>query len=260
MGVIAADTLGVPLQRVLVRIGNSAMPVGPASGGSTTAHNSAPVMMAAAVDARAKILGLVAERRAADVSEFDIEDGYVRRNGTAVMSWDEACRGLPADGIVGRGDPRSGRPFAGEGHSHGVQFVDLEVDAETGVVRVRRIIAIQACGRVVVRKTAESQIIGGVIQGISFALFENKILDRNLGSMVNADLESYKIAGTLDMPRIEPVLWTRGQTGVRSLGEPPTVPTAAAIACAVYNAVGSPVRHLPLTPDKVLAAVDGGAA
>ena len=61
-------------------------------------------------------------------------------------------------------------------------------------------------------------------------------------------------------PRIEPVLWTRGQTGVRSLGEPPTIPTAAAIACAVYNAVGSPVRHLPLTPDKVLAAVDGGAA
>ncbi|MBT8485935.1 MAG: nicotinate dehydrogenase medium molybdopterin subunit, partial [Phycisphaerales bacterium] len=70
----------------------------------------------------------------------------------------------------------------------------------------------------------------------------------------------YKIVGSRDMPHIEPVLWTQGQTGVRSLGEPPVVPTAGAIAAAVFNAIGAPVRHLPLTPDKVLAAQEGGAA
>ena len=127
-------------------------------------------------------------------------------------------------------------------------------------MRVERVIAIQACGQVVSRKTAESQIIGGVIQGISFALFEDKILDRNVGAMVNPNLEMYKIVGTADMPHIEPILWTKGQTGVRSIGEPPTVPTPGAIACAIYNAIGAPVRHMPLTPDKVLAALNGGAA
>ena len=128
------------------------------------------------------------------------------------------------------------------------------------MIRVDRIVAIQACGRVVCRKTAESQIIGGVIQGISYALFEEKILDRNIGAMVNPDLEWYKILGTADMPHIEPVFWTKGQEGVRSLGEPPTIPTAGAIGCALHNAIGAPVRNLPLTPDKVLAAVEGGAA
>ena len=78
--------------------------------------------------------------------------------------------------------------------------------------------------------------------------------------MVNADLEWYKIAGPDDMPHIEPVLWSKGQTGIRPLGEPPTIPTAGAIACAVFNAIGTPVRSLPITPDRVLAALEGGAA
>jgi xanthine dehydrogenase YagR molybdenum-binding subunit len=260
MGVLAASTLGVPLRTVEVHIGSSRHPVGPGSGGSVTAPNTSPVMMAAAADAKARLLRIVAEQLAADESELDVVDGYVQRGGRPDLDWNEACRMLPADGIVGRGDREAGQQFEGEGHSHGVQFVDLDVDAETGVIRVRRVVAIQSCGRVVARKLAESQIIGGVIQGISFALFEDKLLDRNVGAMVNPNLEMYKVLGTADMPHIEPVLWSEGQTGVRSLGEPPTVPTAGAVACAVYNAIGAPVRHLPLTPDKVLAAMKGGAA
>ena len=136
-----------------------------------------------------------------------------------------------------------------------MQAVDLEVDIETGVVRVHRVIAVQACGRVVARKTAESQIIGGVIQGLSYALFEDKRLDRNTGAMVNPNFEMYRILGPRDMPHIEPVLWTKGQTGVRSLGEPPIVPTAGAVAGAVLNAIGAPVRSIPITPSKVLEAL-----
>jgi xanthine dehydrogenase YagR molybdenum-binding subunit len=259
LGVIAADRLGVPLHLVRVRMGSSTLPVGPASGGSMTAPNTAPVAMAAALDAKARLLKNVAERLGADASEFEIRGGYVLRNDAPAMDWHEACSRLPAEGIVGRGDADAGRAFQGAGHSNGVQLVDLEVDAETGVVCVNHVVAIQACGRVVTRKAAESQIIGGVIQGISFALYENKILDRNIGAMVNPNLEMYKILGAADTPHIEPVLWTKGQTGVRSLGEPPTIPTSGAIACAVFNAIGAPVRHLPLTPDKVLAALEGAA-
>lgn len=176
-----------------------------------------------------------------------------------MMTWQEACAAL-GSAVTGRGSRsrRSDRQYSGSGHSMGVQFVDLEVDSETGVIHLNRIVAIQSCGRVICRKTAESQIIGGVIQGLSFALFEDKLLDRNTGAMVNPNLEFYRIAGPADMPKIEPVLWEGNQTGIRPLGEPPTIPTAGAIACAVFNAIGSPVRDLPLRPDRVLDAIEGG--
>lgn len=260
MGILTAEKLGVPLRNIDVRIGSSNLPEGPASGGSVTAHNSAVAMIAASLDAKRNFLKPIAERLGADAGELDIVVGQIRRNKTAIMTWSEACQKMPADTITGHGenDDAARKAYFGEGHSHGTQFVDLQVDTETGVIRVKRVVAIQACGSVVCRKTAESQIIGGVIQGISFALFENKLLDRQTGAMVNPNLEMYKILGTVDMPHIEPVLWEKGQTGVRSLGEPPVVPTPGAVACALFNAIGAPVRHLPLTPDKVLAAIDAG--
>ncbi len=131
------------------------------------------------------------------------------------------------------------------------------VDAETGVIRVEHIVAFQSCGLAVNRLGAENQVIGGVIQGISYALFEERATDPQFGNQLNADLELYKIAGASDVPRITPILWGRkGGLGVRSLGEPPTIPTSGAIANAVANALGVRVRSLPLTPDKVLAALE----
>lgn len=258
MAVVVEDHLGVPLDHVVVHIGNSSYPIGPASGGSMTAHNTAPAVMVAAEDAKSKLLSALADREGADASEYAIARGVVTRHGDKVCAWDELCKRVVSKRVEGRGDRATGvQRFGGEGTSEGVQFVELEVDAETGVIHPVRVVAIQACGRVICRKTAESQIIGGVTQGLSYALFENKILDRRTGSMVNPNLEEYKIAGARDVGHIEPVLWTDGQTGVRSLGEPPTIPTAGATACAVFNAIGSAVRHLPLTPNKVLAALNG---
>ena len=112
-------------------------------------------------------------------------------------------------------------------------------------------------GKVIFRKGAESQVMGSVIQGISNALYEVQVLDRNVGTMLNDNLESYKLIGPKDMPHIEPVLWTHGQTGVRGIGEPPIVATSGAVACAVFNAIGRPVRDLPMTPDRILKAMDG---
>jgi xanthine dehydrogenase YagR molybdenum-binding subunit len=261
-GVLVAEHLGIPLRDVAVRIGHSSDPIGPGSGGSMTTHNTAPALIDAAVKAREQLLTTLADHAGGDASEFEITDGKVLRNGRHFATWREACARMQREAITTRGrfDGRDSQ-YSGEGHSQAVQGVDLVVDAETGAVRINRIVAVQACGRVVCRKTAENQIIGAVTQGVSYALFENRVLDPKVGAMVNANFDMYKIAGAVDTPHIEPVLWIdKGQTGARSLGEPPTIPTAGTIACAVYNAVGAPVRHLPMTPDRVLAALRGGAA
>ncbi|MFG0328262.1 MAG: xanthine dehydrogenase family protein molybdopterin-binding subunit [Phycisphaerales bacterium] len=256
VAIVCADTLGVPLEVVSGKVGSTEYPPGPASGGSMTAPNTAPAMMEAADDAKKKLLEKIAERNNLDAQALDIRNGSIVRGDETIMNWSEACAALPS-AVVGRGDYRRGTDphYHGEGHSDGVQFARVEVDTETGVIKVDKVIAIQACGKIMCRKTAESQIIGGVIQGVSFALFENKLLDGQTAAMVNPNFDMYKIAGTVDIPDIVPVLWDDGATGVRSLGEPPVIPTPGAIACAVYNAIGAPVRSMPLTPDKVLAAV-----
>jgi xanthine dehydrogenase YagR molybdenum-binding subunit len=137
-----------------------------------------------------------------------------------------------------------------------VQFADVNVDVETGILRVNKIVALQNVGLPVNRLTIKNQICGAVIQGLSFCLFEDRILNRQTGAMVNPNMDMYKIAGPMEVPEIIPVIWREERdVGVNSLGEPPVVPTPGAIATAVANAIGAPVRSMPLTPDKVLAAV-----
>jgi xanthine dehydrogenase YagR molybdenum-binding subunit len=254
VGIVAAAGIGVPLSAVTVRIGHSGLPSGPASGGSNVTPQIAPTMELAAKNARDQILAIVAKELGAEASEFDIKDGVILRKGTPHMQWKQVCAKLPVEGIVGK--PQN-KAEAGQGGNEGVQFVKLSVDAETGVVHPLHVVAIQSCGKVIFRKGAESQVIGSVIQGISNALFERQVLDRNVGTMLNDNLESYKILGPYDMPKIETVLWTHGQTGVRGIGEPPIVATSGAVACAIFNAIGRPVRDLPMTPDRILAAMEG---
>ena len=110
----------------------------------------------------------------------------------------------------------------------------------------------ERCGLVVSKLTAESQVYGGVIGSLNFALFEDRILDRNTGQMVNPNMEWYLLAGMSDVPRIDVRLIDQPERGVVGIGEPPTVSTAAAITCAVRNAIGVTVRSLPLTPAKIL--------
>jgi xanthine dehydrogenase YagR molybdenum-binding subunit len=151
-------------------------------------------------------------------------------------------------------------------NSEAIQFCEVEVDVETGITRVKKIIALQEVGLPVNRNTIENQITGGIIQNISYCLFENRILNRQQGTMVNANMEQYKIAGPKDVPEIIPVIWRSSmESGVNSLGESPGVPTLGAVGCAVANAIGVQVRTMPLTPRAVLAALEakagkGGAA
>jgi xanthine dehydrogenase YagR molybdenum-binding subunit len=141
----------------------------------------------------------------------------------------------------------------------GVQFAAVAVDTETGIIRVERVVAVQDCGRPINPLQIESQVQGGVLQGMSYALLEDRVLDRNTGHMLNADLEHYKIVGPLETPPIEVVLLEnyQGQSATDAYGiaEPANIATAPAIANAVYNAIGVRLRALPMTPGAVLAAL-----
>ena len=174
------------------------------------------------------------------------------------MEWAKACR-LMMDDHLSFTANEDGDYWKKPTGSEAVQFADVSVDTETGIIRVNKIVALQNVGLPVNRNTIENQITGAVIQGLSFCLFEDRILNRQTGAMVNPNMDMYKIAGSMDVPEIVPVIWREDrEVSVNSLGEPPVVPTPGAIATAVANAIGAQVRSMPLTPDKVLAAV--GAA
>ena len=155
---------------------------------------------------------------------------------------------------------RKGLPEGYAYNSFGAHFVEVEVDTETGKIKVLKVVAAHDIGRVINKQTAESQVVGGITQGLSATLFEQRILDENTGRLVNPNLRDYKIATSLDIPEIVPIFVDIidpriNILGTKGLGEPPRIPISGAIGNAVYNAIGVPVRELPMTPDKVLAAL-----
>lgn len=235
---VAAEMLGLDLDKVSVDIGDTTYPAGPSSGGSRTTSSIAP----AVYDACEKALAELKRRAGMD----DVSGA----------NWQAACAKLGAFPVQANGLWREGLADGGSAVAQGgVQFAEVEVDTETGFVKVRKILVVQDCGLVVNALTCDSQINGGVIMGIGYALYENRIMDPRTGVVLNPNFETYKLPGTGDMPEIEIVMIDQPERGVIGVGEPCTVPTASAIANAVANAIGVRVASLPITPDKVLAAL-----
>jgi len=263
VGIVAAEELHLPLSKVAVRIGDTRMPYGPASGGSTTTPSSAPAIRAAAYQATRRMAELLSKDWGVTPADVVFSEGIfsIQGNEAKKVAWKEACAKLPAEGVSANGERAENHADAWKHFTAGAQFAQVEVDTETGLVRVQRIVAVHDCGLVVNALTAESQVQGGIIQGISYALYENRILDRATGRMVNPNVDQYKIAGALDVPDIEviflPVWDGVNNTHSVGIGEPATVPTAGAIANAVSHAIGARIRSLPITPESVLAALDG---
>jgi xanthine dehydrogenase YagR molybdenum-binding subunit len=140
----------------------------------------------------------------------------------------------------------------------GCQFAEVLVDVETGVVRVKKIVAVQDSGLILDRLTWESQVYGGVIMGLNYGLFEERIMDPGTGVMLNPDMEMYKLAGASDIPEIIVRAYEPDEQkarGVIGVGEPPTIATAAAIGNAVSNAIGVRVPEWPMSPRNVLNAL-----
>jgi xanthine dehydrogenase YagR molybdenum-binding subunit len=254
VAVITADSLGLQPSQVRSDIGDTLFGVSPLSGGSTTAAAISPGIRVAAIKALDALKEKVAPSLAVPAASLVAAGGRIYVNGepSKGMSWADACKRIGPQPIVADGD---WRPGMSSSTTSGVQFAEVTVDVETGIVKVTRVLVMQDCGLVVSRLTAESQCYGGVIGSLNFALFEDRILDRNTGQMVNPNMEWYLLAGMSDVPRIDVRLKEQPERGVIGLGEPPTVPTAAAIALAVRNAIGVTPRSLPLTPARILGTL-----
>jgi xanthine dehydrogenase YagR molybdenum-binding subunit len=254
VALITAETLGIPLSLVKAEIGDSNYPFSGGSGGSTTAPAVSPairVTSGMALDAlKAKVApGLGVEPAVLVASNGRI---HVKDDPSKGLAWKDACKQLGMEPIAVDGQWERGLSASG---TSGVQFAEVEVDIETGVTKVTRITCVQDCGLIVDELTAESQCIGGIIGGVNYALFEDRILDRVTGHMVNPNMEWYHLAGTADIPKIDIKLMNQPERGVIGIGEPPTISTAAAVANAVANAIGARIRSIPITPDKVIAAL-----
>lgn len=258
LAVIAAEELTLNPHELVVRMGDTRHPFGPGSGGSCTAPSVGPACRVAAIAAKKELLKIVSEKRGVRSEELDFRDGKIARGASVLMTFKEACGLMSEESITVLGKRAKNYP-TWQDTVGGVQFAEVEVDAEMGRIFVRKIVAIQDAGRVVDKLLFESQIVGGVIQGISYALFEERIIDRKTGVVLNPDFLNYKIAGPKDMPEIIPIAFdvanAGNNVGMMGLGEPPVIPTAAAIANAVAHALGVRVRELPMTPDKVLAVL-----
>ncbi|MFL5967083.1 MAG: xanthine dehydrogenase family protein molybdopterin-binding subunit [Gaiellaceae bacterium] len=260
MAQIAAEELGIPVEHVQVSLGDSARgPYAAISAGSSTVPSMGPAVRAAAADAKRQLIEIAAQRHHVEERVLDIKDGaIVSADGG---SWPlTEITGLLEDGqILGKG-ARGPNPTGMRVLTFGVQVAEVAVDTGTGEVRVDKVVAIHDVGRVINTLGASSQVEGGIIQGIGHTLSEERITDPHTGAPLTRTLDAYKMPTIADVPEIvtdlvdvpDPHLTNLGSKG---LGEPPIVPTAAAIANAIRDATGADIRSLPITREEMLRAL-----
>jgi xanthine dehydrogenase YagR molybdenum-binding subunit len=255
VAMITAETMGLPLESVQAAIGDTNYPFAPGSGGSITVGSVSPAVRVAAEAARNALFAKVAPSLGVEPAVLEAKGGRISVKGEPAkgLAWRDACKLLGTEPISVQGNWEKGLSDVG---TSGVQFADVEVDIETGITRVKKIVCVQDAGMIVDKLTAESQCIGGIIMGLGFALYEHRILDRNTAQMVNPNMEFYLLPGMSDIPEIDVTLVDQPERGVVGLGEPPTISTAAAVANAVANAIGVRVRSLPVSPQAVLTALE----
>ena len=267
-----AEVFGLRAEEITVRIGDTVFPSGPPSYGSRTTASITPPARTAAWRVLRRLLPEAAQHLGVAPDDLIARDGriIVRDDPARGLAFGEVTARLRTDSIsevASRADD-----YAGFGQRYGdaatarqdlggVQFAAVTVDTETGIIRVERVLAVQDCGRPMNPRQIESQVHGGILMGLSYALFEDRIMDRHTGRMVNPDLEQYKIAGPYETPEIDVVLLenyeANSATDAYGIAEPANIATAPAIANAVRNAIGIRMRRLPMTPAAVLAALGG---
>jgi CO/xanthine dehydrogenase Mo-binding subunit len=259
---VAAEALGHELAKVRAVIGDtSAGPYAGNSWGSMTVASLAPAVRMAAEDAKRALLDAATGMLGAPRESLETRDGRVIvRDTDRSMAFGEITAKLGNVMIQGHGS-RGPNPQDAGIVTTGAQIAEVEVDIETGVVRVIKIVAVHDAGRIVNPTLAESQLEGGIIQGLGFALFEERALDARFGLPLNVGLHDYKIPTLADIPVIDGhfldgVDVKANHVGVRGIAEPAIIPTAPAIAGAVADALGVDVCELPMTPWRVLAALE----
>jgi xanthine dehydrogenase YagR molybdenum-binding subunit len=260
MAQIAAEELGIPVEHVQVSLGDSARgPFASISAGSSTIPSMGPAVRSAAADAKRQLIEIAAQRFHLEERVLDIKDAQIVSSDGSSWPLTEIT-GLLEDGqILGKG-ARGPNPAGMQVLTFGVQVAEVAVDVETGEVRVDKIVAIHDVGRVINKLGASSQVEGGIIQGVGHTLSEERITDPATGSILTRTLDAYKMPTIADVPEIvtelvdipDPHLTNLGAKG---LGEPPIIPTAAAIANAIRDATGADVRSLPISREEMLRAL-----
>ena len=255
--VIVAESLGVAVDSVRVQAGDTAgSGYGPTSGGSMTMASVAPAVRSAAHHVRLQLLDLAADMFEISASDLVLRDGAVgSRDGTLHHEITEITAKLGDASLVGHGS-RGPNPDGMRIHTFGCQVAQVAVDTLTGRLMVERVWAVHDVGRIINPMGAMSQVTGGILQAVGFALSEERVVDPTTGTVVNAGFEDYKVPTMADTPEIvcefvdtpDPNL----ALGVKGLGEPPIIPTAAAIGNAFAHATGVRLREAPYTPRRVL--------
>lgn len=258
--IVAADTFAIPLDSVNVLIGDNRYPASGGSGGSTTIGGISASTRRGSLDALDAIFAKVAPSLGAQPADLEAFQGTIRvkSDPSKSMTWKQACAKIGATPITVRGKNPGPGTLTSSGVG-GVQMADVSVDIETGIVKINKIVAVQDCGLIVNKKLAESQCYGALIMGVAYSLYEEKVMDAKTGRMLNPNMEFYKLAGIADIGELVVHMMTgKGydERGVIGLGEPPVVSPGAVISNAVANAIGVRVPTLPLTPDRVLEALE----
>jgi xanthine dehydrogenase YagR molybdenum-binding subunit len=246
----AAEMMGVPLEQVVVRLGDSDYPVSAGSGGQFGANSSTSGVYAACV----KLRDTIAAKLGFDPAQVVFEGGRVRQGQRSVpLAKAVGDAGMVAEDLIEFGDLDDKNQLS----SFGAHFVEVGVDAWTGEVRIRRMLAVCSAGRILNPKSARSQVIGAMTMGAGAALMEELAVDARHGFFVNHDLAGYEVPVHADIPHQEVIFLDEADPlsspmKARGIGELGICGVAAAIANAVYNAAGVRVREYPITVDKVL--------
>ena len=269
MSQVAADSLGLPIENVTIKLGDSTLPKAPIEGGSWMAASSCHAVLATADEVRKELLEAAKKMPDTPLAGVPPED-VALFEGKLVSRKDAARVASVADimqhGGLERIEKEKTNEFKEDGkyskNTQSAVFVEVKVDEQLGVIRVTRVVSAIAAGRVINPKTGGSQIMGAIVGGIGMALQEETVYDHGIGRIINANLAEYHVPVNADINDIQVIFVDEKDTlinrlGMKGLGEIGIVGVAAAVANAVYHATGVRVRDLPITLDKVLAR--GGA-
>jgi CO/xanthine dehydrogenase Mo-binding subunit len=258
MAIIAAEALGIALNQLQVTNGDTDVtPYSVGESGSRTTPFTGPAVIAAAEDVRKQIFAIAAGQLKAKPEDLDLRDGQV------FVKSDPSQR-IPLGRAVARAGEIIGRATTNpsfkdvEGKSFAAHFAEVEVDSWTGHVKITRYVAAHDSGTIINRLAAESQIMGGVVQGIGMAFTEELITDKLTATPVNPNYRDAKVPTHLEAPNVEVIFIEHadpfGPFGGKVVGEPPITAAVATIANAIFNATGKRIKELPITPDKILQA------
>jgi xanthine dehydrogenase YagR molybdenum-binding subunit len=261
---VAADTLGLPIENITMKLGDSTLPQAPVEGGSWTAASASHAVAATAEDVRKELLALAKAIKGSPLADAKPED-VVLADGKIVSKRDESRAVSIADamrnGAIDRIEKEKTNSFPEDNsharNTHSAVFAEVKVDEQLGVIRVTRVVSAVAAGRILNTKTAHSQIMGGVVWGIGMALHEETVYDHRFGRIMNANIAEYHVPVNADVYDINVIFVDEpdeivNPMGIKGLGEIGIVGVAAAIANAAYHATGKRVRDLPITLDKLL--------